>query len=104
MKLLLLSIIVTISLVSFITVLAFCLFKIIINKKNSEFNNMQNNIQYEFPFTEEINDTTLKLLNETKHTVSESARLSQGLVHTTDEIRVMNINTVIPTPTEKYSC
>lgn len=94
------SILITILLLAFVSVITYIIFNFVYLKKENEDNNYEFN-DYDFPCNNVIDTNSIDVLKETKDLVKGSMRLNQMMVETDENIEKMRISIVIPQKTNK---
>lgn len=94
------SILITILFLAFVSVITYIIFNFVYLKKENEDNNYELD-DYDFPCNNVINKNSIEVLNDTKDLVKCSMRLNQMMVETDENIEKMRISIVIPQKTNK---
>jgi hypothetical protein len=94
MSLTLLIMLLTFLILGIVSIITLILFKIFYVKKIDA--SLYDFAEYDFPYIEKIDDTTIDLLEKTKIKSNSNARLYQSLIVTDLDLQLMNLNTNIP--------
>ena len=100
LKKMIISILITILFLAFVSVITYIIFNFVYLKKENEDNNYELD-DYDFPCNNVINKNSIEVLNDTKDLVKCSMRLNQMMVETDENIEKMRISIVIPQKTNK---
>lgn len=96
----LISILITILFLAFVSVITYVIFNFVYLKKENEDNYYDFN-DYDFPYNNVVDRNSIEVLNDTKDLVRSSMRLNQMMVETDENIEKMRISIVIPQKTDK---
>lgn len=94
------SFLITILFLTFVSVITYVIFNFVYLKIENEDSYYDFN-DYDFPCNNVINKSSIKVLNDTKDLVRSSMRLNQMMVETDENIEKMRISIVIPQKTDK---
>lgn len=94
------SFLITILFLAFVSVITYVIFNFVYLKKENEDNYYDFN-DYDFPCNNVVNKDSIEVLNDTKDLVRSSMRLNQMMVETDENIEKMRISIVIPQKIDK---